>query len=155
MPPASPSPTKRIIVLEEAERAELYDRPHFTDDERLGYFTLPPIDVALMETFSDAAVQAFFVLTLGYFKAKQRFFTVTIEEVSDELRFIRDHLTLPATDDELRVPSAPTIYEQRKLILSVTGYRPCRAADRHAAFQVVCQAARISVNRRPIVLCDR
>lgn len=149
MPPPAASQSKaaqskRITVLEESERAQLYDRPQFTDDERVGYFTLPPIDVALMETFTDGAVQAFFVLTLGYFKAKQRFFAVTLDDVQNELRFIRDLLSLPATDDELRIPNPRTIQEQRTLILKVTGYRHCRAAHRQAAFQVAQQAARIS-----------
>ena len=136
--------SKRLGLLTESERAQLYDRPQFTAEEHVGYFTLPPIDIALMETFADGAVQAFFVLTLGYFKAKQRFFPVTLDDVQDELRFIRDHLSLPATDDELRIPNPRTIQQQRKLILEVTGYRHCRDAQRKVAFQVAQQAARIS-----------
>jgi hypothetical protein len=62
--------TKRLHLLAAADVAALYDRPSFTDDERTHYFTLVPMEVALLHTFTDPGVQAFFVLQLGYFKAK-------------------------------------------------------------------------------------
>jgi hypothetical protein len=65
--------TKRLHLLDATDVAILYDRPIFTDEERAAYFTPVPLELALIQTFSDPAIQAFFVLQLGYFKAKQRF----------------------------------------------------------------------------------
>ena len=125
----SDSRSKRLGLLKEAEHAALYDRPHFTEEEQVGYFTLSPADLALMHTFTAPVIQAFFVLTLGYFKANQRFYTVTLEDARPDLEFIIRHLDLAATPDELRIPHARTIKEQRGLILEVTGYRRCTAAN--------------------------
>jgi hypothetical protein len=82
---------KRLYLLDAAEVAALYDRPHFTDEERAYYFALTPTETTLMQTFTDEAVQAFFVLQLGYFKAKQRFFSVKLADVFSDLIFIVNH----------------------------------------------------------------
>jgi hypothetical protein len=64
----SPAPTtaaqrtKRLHLLDAAEIAALYDPPHFTDEERADYFALTPTETTLTQTFTDGAVQAFFVL---------------------------------------------------------------------------------------------
>ena len=79
--PASPSDNKRLRVLDPQDRAAIYDRPMFTTEEREGYFTPTPPERVLMETFTEPPLQAFFILLLGYFKAKQRLFTVTLPDV--------------------------------------------------------------------------
>lgn len=146
--PMKPSPnqgrSKRLQVLDAPERAALYDRLTFTDEERVSYFTLSPPDLALIQTFTEPAIQAFFVLTLGYFKAKQRFFSVTIHEVWDDLLFISNLLELGCPPDTLRIPNPRTIQQQRQLILDATGYQRCHPEDRQHAFQIALQAARIS-----------
>jgi hypothetical protein len=59
----SPAPTtaaqrtKRLHLLDAAEIAALYDRPHFTDEERADYFALTPTEMAHMQTFTAGAVQ--------------------------------------------------------------------------------------------------
>ncbi len=80
MPPSS-ADKKRLRVLDPQDRAALYDRPIFTHEEREGYFTPTPPERVLMKTFTEPPLQAFFILLLGYFKAKQRRFTVTLPEV--------------------------------------------------------------------------
>lgn len=72
---------KRLHLLDAAEIAARYDRPQFTDEERAYCFHADPSEVAHMQTFTDGAVQAVFVLQLGYFKARQRFFSLELAEV--------------------------------------------------------------------------
>jgi hypothetical protein len=95
--------TKRLHLLDAAEIAALYDRPHFTDEERADYFVLTPTETTLTQTFTDGAVQAFFVLQLGYFKAKQRFFSLKLADVFTDLIFIVNHLGLTVAFDDLRL----------------------------------------------------
>lgn len=135
---------KRLYLLDAAEVAALYDRPIFTDEERAYYFSLTRAETALMQTFTDGAVQAFFVLQLGYFKAKQRFFAVKLADVFSDLIFIVNQLGLLVAPDDLRLLNHRTLQQQRQIILEYVRYRHAHAQERQQAYQVVLQAARIS-----------
>lgn len=137
---------KRLHLLDVAEIAALYDRPQFTDEERAYYFTLTPSEVAHMQTFTDGAVQAVFVLQLGYFKAKQRFFSLELAAVRADLIFILGHARLAVAPDDLRTLNPRTIQQQRQLILEHVRYRHAHAAERAQAYQVVLQAAASAPN---------
>ncbi|HEY1015756.1 MAG TPA: Tn3 family transposase, partial [Herpetosiphonaceae bacterium] len=139
--------TKRLRLLDPADRAALYDRPIFTDEERGVYFALTPAEAVLLATWTDGAVQAFFILLLGYFKAKPRLFSVTtLDAVLPDLTWICQYHALAIDLAALRIPNDRTIQQQRQFILDLTGYRRCRPADRQAAFQLATQAARFSPN---------
>jgi hypothetical protein len=97
-----------------------------------------------MQTFPDGAVQAMFVLQLGYFKAKQRFFALELAEVRADLIFILGHAGLAVTPDDLRTLNPRMIQQQRQLILEYVRYRHAHAAEWAQAYQVILQAARIS-----------
>lgn len=146
----SPAPTtaaqgtKRLHLLDAAEVAALYDRPCFTDEERAYYFALTPTERAHMQSFTDGVVQAFFVLQLGYFKAKHRFFSVKRTDVRADLIFIVNQLGLRVVPDDLRLLNSRTLQQQRQMILDDTRYRYAHAAERQHAYQVVLLAARIS-----------
>jgi hypothetical protein len=101
MTPALPPKAKRLHLLDAADGATLYDRTIFTDDERAHSFTPVPMELALMQTFTDPAVQAFFILQLGYFKAKQRFFTVALADIHADLQWISQQINLGLTLDDL------------------------------------------------------
>ena len=131
-------------MLDATEIAALYDRPQFTDEEQAYYFTLTPTEIAHLQTFTDGAVQAMFVLQLGYFKAKQRFFSLDLAEVRADLIFILGYAGLTVVPDDLRTLNPRTIQQQRQLILEHVRYRHAHAAERAQAYQVVLQAARIS-----------
>lgn len=135
---------KRLYLLDAAEVAALYDRPIFTDEERAYYFSLTRAETALMQTFTDGAVQAFFVLQLGDFKAKQRFFAVKLADVFSALIFIVNQLGLLVAPDDLRLLNHRTLQQQRQIILEYVRYRHAHAQERQQAYQVVLQAARIS-----------
>src|SRR6185295_18511257 len=135
---------RRLHLLDATEIAALYDRPQFTDEERAYYFTLTPTEITHMQTFTDGAVQVVFVLQLGYFKAKQRFFSLELAEVRSDLIFILGHAGLAVAPDDLRTLNLRTIQQQRQLILAHVRYRHAHAAERAQAYQVVLQAARIS-----------
>ncbi|MBA3469567.1 MAG: DUF4158 domain-containing protein [Herpetosiphonaceae bacterium] len=135
---------KRLHLLDAADVAALYDRPIFTAEEQAFYFALTPAETGLMQTWTEGVIQAFFVLQLGYFKAKQRFFTIDLAEVSADLTFICDQVVLDVPLDDLRLPHRNMIGQQRQRILEHFGYRRPLAADRQVAFNLAASVAPIS-----------
>ena len=136
--------TKRLYLLDAAEIAARYDRPQFSDAERAHFFALTVTETSHMETFTDPIVQAFFVRQLGYFKAKQRFFAVTLADVLPDLIAIVTQLGLAVAATDLRLVNPRTLQQQRQLILAETHYRHAHTHERRRAYHVVLQAARIS-----------
>ena len=76
---------KRLGILGDDELDAIYGRPHFTHEERQNYFSLSLPEKELLCTLRSVKSQAYFVLQLGYFKAKQLFFTF---ECINELQYI-------------------------------------------------------------------
>src|SRR6266699_470151 len=68
-------PPKRLHILDNEEIEALYGRPCFTGDERIHVFTLTQPEKDLLASFTHLPIQLYFLLQLGYFKAKQLFFT--------------------------------------------------------------------------------
>jgi hypothetical protein len=68
-----PTPSKRLQILTEEEIDALYGRPCFTAEERELYFTFTGLEQEILQRFRRLHVQLYFLLQLGYFKAKQLF----------------------------------------------------------------------------------
>lgn len=79
---------KRIDLLPLVEINELYARPIFNDEERMLYFTLNEEEILAANQYSHAKTRLYFMLQLGYFKAKQQFFSFDLEEVIEDVQFI-------------------------------------------------------------------
>lgn len=72
---------KRIYLLSEAEIGELYCRPIFNQEERRLYFDLNGDELSALEQLTTTKTRLYFILQLGYFKAKHQFFTFNLDEV--------------------------------------------------------------------------
>lgn len=81
---------KRIDLLPQAEIEDLYERPILNDEERLLYFTLTKNESLAAMKYSHARTQLYFILQIGYFKAKQQFYSFNIEEVIEDARFVNN-----------------------------------------------------------------
>jgi hypothetical protein len=79
---------KRIQLLTDAEISDLYDRPDFTLEERELFFTLSPIELRALNQYHNTRTRVYFILQLGYFRAKQQFYSFHFEDVADDTRFI-------------------------------------------------------------------
>lgn len=79
---------KRVDLLSRAEIEELYARPLFNDDERRCYFVLSPEETTLMKAYAKDRTRLYFILQLGYFKAKQQFYSFDFEEIISDIEFI-------------------------------------------------------------------
>jgi hypothetical protein len=68
------NPGKRLIVLEGDEVEALYGLPCFTHEERIQYFALSPEEKAALDQLHSLKSTVYFILQLGYFKARRMFF---------------------------------------------------------------------------------
>ena len=77
--------TKRIQLLTDAEISDLYDRPEFTLNERELFFTLSLLEQQALDRYHTTRLRVYFILQLGYFRAKQQFFSFHFEDAVDEV----------------------------------------------------------------------
>jgi len=80
--------TTKINLLSEAEIIDLYARPEFSNNEQELYFSLTRQEQAILNNYTDLNTRVFFVLQLGYFKAKQQFFKFDLIDVNNDVKFI-------------------------------------------------------------------
>jgi len=116
---------KRIQLLSNAEVEELYIRPEFNEHEQRLYFTLTQSERDALAQFSNTKTRIFFILQLGYFKAKQQFFNFSLEDVDSDVQFIvsiyyNDSVPMPFTKNISR----DYIRLQRQVILSLFDFCP-------------------------------
>ncbi len=137
-------PPKRLHILDDEEIEALYGRPCFTGDERTDVFTLTQPEKDLLASFTHLPIQLYFLLQLGYFKAKQMFFTFAFDDVVEDVTYLLERYFPDTPLPELRMLNKRTILKQRQRILKLFGYRLCTPTDRHDLFLRAQQAARIS-----------
>ena len=140
--PVIPTLPKRLRILGAEELDALYGRPRFTPEERQEYFTLSPPEKTALEQFHSLTSRLYYLLQLGYFKARQLFFVFSLHEVEEDVRYLQDHYfsTTPFHAEEI---SKVTRLKQQRVILALCNYRHCDAAARQQLAIKARQAARI------------
>ena len=61
----------RLTILTPKELQALYGLPQFTDEERDAYFALDPRQKQALNVYRTFTAKTYFILQLGYFKAKK------------------------------------------------------------------------------------
>lgn len=135
---------KRLRILEDEEIAALYNRPAFTHDERAQYCTFTHVELERLQLFSQLHTQLVFLLQLAYFKAKQLFFTFTLDEVEDDVQYLRTQFFPHAPSAPLKAVSKPTRLKQHDIILRLSTYRLCTTVEREHLMLRALSAAKIS-----------
>ena len=114
---------KRIHLLSEAEIADLYARPDFNHSEKKIYFTLNACELDALNQYSNTRTRVYFILQLGYFKAKQQFFKFKFEDVRTDVEYILFNF-FNSTDSALSGQiSRNYINQQRGNILHLLSYQ--------------------------------
>ena len=75
---------KNLTILADAEKHALYDLPDFDKLQRSEYLSMTAKELALAMRRQGFSAQLLCLLQLGYFKAKQAFFTFTLQDVPKE-----------------------------------------------------------------------
>jgi len=116
-------PIKRIYLLPEAEIADTYAPPEFNNNEKKIYFTLDARELDFLNHYSNTRTRVYFILQLGYFKAKQQFFKVKFEDASTDVAYILSNF---CNDTETRLSgqiSRNYINQQKNDILQLFSYK--------------------------------
>tara|TARA_R110002072_G_scaffold298269_2_gene471966 strand:+ start:12556 stop:15618 length:3063 start_codon:yes stop_codon:yes gene_type:complete len=115
---------ERIQLISSTEVEELYARPEFNLHEQILYFSLTPTERASLEGFRNTQTRIHFILQLGYFKAKQQFFNISLDEVCSDVQFIVATYYSSANAGQFTgTLSREYARKQRQEILSLFDYR--------------------------------
>jgi TnpA family transposase len=113
----------RLTILTPKEIQALYGLPQFNEEEREIYFTLDPLEKHQFDQLRNLAASVYFILQLGYFKAKKQFFMLS--EVSDDVTYIlKRYFPSEEKATDLTI-SKPTRLLQQTQILQLFDYRIC------------------------------
>lgn len=117
--------SKRTInLLSKNEISEIYDIPEFNDLERELYFKLNASEQKLLISIRKDFVKTFFILQLGYFKAKHRFFQIDLEKVSEDIGYITGQYFDYGNISPIEM-TRERINNQKHIILQHFQYREC------------------------------
>jgi len=106
-PPVLPA-QRRLKILGAEEIEALYGLPRFTPDERRHYFGLSAPEKEVLQELRSVKSQVYFLLQLGYFKAKHQFFVFDLAEVQEDV-----HYLLAQYGDKRRLPNLTAIDKSR------------------------------------------
>jgi TnpA family transposase len=133
---------ERLRILGDDEIDTLYGRPRFTHEERVQYFALSPTEKAALVQLHSIKSQVFFILQLGYFKARSLFFTFTLQEVKEDAKYILEHYFPDKQIVDVNIAKV-TRLKQQHLIRELFNYRYCDARERQTLDVKAQQAARV------------
>lgn len=130
-----------LQILEQEEIEQLYALPDFDLEDRLTFFTLSPPEHSLMQIYRGVSSQTFFILQLGYFKAKHLFFVFDFEQRAVDTAFVLKQYFPETRRKDLVTISRPTRYNQQQSICDFFEYR---RFDEAGEQEVVQQAATLA-----------
>ncbi|MEX5523157.1 Tn3 family transposase [Bacillus cereus] len=131
---------KRLRILNEDEIQTIYSIPNFTYEDRCQYFSLTQPEKELLETFRSVKSKAYFILQLGYFKAKCLFFTFNLHEVAEDLRHILKKHFNGSKITDLSSIGKVTKLKQQHFILELFNYQNCDAENRRLLEKKACKS---------------
>lgn len=115
--------SKRLTVLSEAERLALYGLPNFDGFQRTEFFAMTEAERALAFQRQGLTEQVYCLLQLGYFKAKQAFFSFSLKGIPPEdLAFLLQRYFHGQALATRRLHDSE-FYAQRKEVAALFGYR--------------------------------
>src|SRR5689334_536527 len=80
--------SKRLTILTAKEIQTLYGFPQFADEEREIYFSLGSLEKQQLDQLRNITASIYFILQIGYFKAKKQFFVFGLQDVSNDVVYI-------------------------------------------------------------------
>lgn len=133
---------KRISLLSETEINDLYARPDFNHHERMLYFSINELERNVLNHYSNVRTRVYFILQLGYFKAKHQFFKFTFEDVSDDVEYIIANFFDGSTTILSGYISRNYIDQQKNDILKLFNYQDWSTRHREKIQGYICELLR-------------
>ncbi len=79
---------KRMAVLRDEEIKQIYGLPRFTEEQRNTYFALNPAEKQEVAKLRSVKTRVYFIVQLGYFKAKKKLFVFEPADVKADASHI-------------------------------------------------------------------
>ena len=118
--------TQRLQILSNQEVLAIYDRPIFNDVEQRHYFSLTEIELIFLKlrpvNGKDTSSKLYFIIQLGYFKAKHLFFGFNYNNIEDDVRFIMN-VYMPNDTIPTKLPTRKVQVNTHLSILGLFGFR--------------------------------
>ncbi|NOQ89742.1 MAG: DUF4158 domain-containing protein [Gammaproteobacteria bacterium] len=130
----------RLSILTQSEIQDYFGIPRLTQEDREYYFELADNEVKLINENWQLNSKLYFVLQLGYFKAKRMFFSFDVEAVANDVSYIIDAYFPYDADHKFKVLSKQTRVNQQKIICQHFSFR---RYDKHAGTELKDIARRI------------
>jgi hypothetical protein len=96
----------RLQILSPEEYELLWGFPQFTMSERQLFFALTPREQSCYARLRTRRTKVHFLLHLGYFKARQRFYVIDIDLMNEDVAYLRIPL-IPAPHSRRSRPLIP------------------------------------------------
>jgi hypothetical protein len=119
---------KRLNILTEKEIEALYAIPQLTLEERDSFFSLDPLETKLLKSIRYLNAAVYFLLQLGYFKAKKQFFVFELYEAGNDVVYLLRRYFPNVTKLPALTVSKPTRLAQQREILRLFDYQICSQA---------------------------
>jgi TnpA family transposase len=142
-----PQSGDRLQILSPEEYELLWGFPRFTQSDRDLFFTLTAPEREVLEQRRSVRTKIHFLLHLGYFRARQRFFRFELPAVRDDVDYLRRRYFDNQAVVDLTV-SDHTRKRHVETLLRLFRYRLCALDERLMLEAHARQAARIS--SRPV-----
>lgn len=134
---------KRLKILATDEIESIYARPKFNREEQIEYFTLSQSDLEIIEVFGSTKSQVYFILQLGYFRAKHLFFIFTFDDVENDFQYIIEQYFNSKQIGGIKVIDKQTRLKQQRLILELHRYHLCGKEERQELEHKAQQSAKV------------
>jgi len=117
------SKNKKLILLSETEQFALYGLPDFDNNQQMEYFVFSEQECDLLMSRHGLSARVYCALQMGYFKAKEMFFSFSWKHVAKEdIQFILEHY-FPGKKLKPKSITRHEYYAQRKAIAKLLRYR--------------------------------
>ena len=134
---------KRITLLTELEISDIYSLPIFNAVEQLLYFAFIDQEITISRKYRTIKAQIYFMLSLGYFKAKQQFYTFDLDlDVSLDTQYILKkyfHNSVTALSGGI---DYKTYQKQKTDILILLGYQDWSSKYKPQIESHICELLR-------------
>src|SRR5699024_3536215 len=127
-----------------------FERPHFTYEDRCYYFSLSQPEKELLQSLHSFKSKVYFVLQLGYFKAKHLFFTFDLHEVKEDLQYVLKQHFNDRKMVDLSTDHKSTRFKQQQLIMERFDYHSCGPEERKQIEQKAYHA--VTISGKPIFI---
>ncbi|MHC5118982.1 MAG: Tn3 family transposase [Planctomycetota bacterium] len=137
----------RLKILEADEIETVYGLPVFDDEDRAFYFSLLPPERAILSQLHSLKSSIYYILQLGYFKARRQFFVFNLQQVVADAQYVQRIYFPDYTLVDLDITKVTRLKHQG-FILELLQYRVCGKEERRQMRIKAQQLAQIS--SRPI-----